>query len=202
MYFDVEAPLLENNRHPTTNGKGGMKEGGSASTQPLLHKNMLLPRRSLLIMTGEARYHWRHAILHRKTDKIDGKLVKRHRRVSLTFRRIKRGPCECIYPSYCDSQQGQRSVETYLTHKREKEVPLEEGAGHSLAPTKEEEEHVHKVRVTGLEYFSHVSFSVSLIQVYENIAAHFSHTRKAKWSKVVEFLQDRPPGTLVADVGM
>lgn len=44
--------------------------------------------RSLVVMRGEARYDWRHAIPGRKTDEFAGMTFKRSRRVSLTFRRV------------------------------------------------------------------------------------------------------------------
>jgi alkylated DNA repair dioxygenase AlkB len=42
----------------------------------------------LLIMRGEARYQWRHAIAARKSDVYRGQRVPRGRRVSLTFRTV------------------------------------------------------------------------------------------------------------------
>ncbi|MCZ7579750.1 MAG: alpha-ketoglutarate-dependent dioxygenase AlkB [Fimbriimonadaceae bacterium] len=47
-----------------------------------------LPPRSLLVLSGEGRYEWTHAILARKTDAIDGESRERARRVSLTFRTV------------------------------------------------------------------------------------------------------------------
>lgn len=43
---------------------------------------------SLLVMRGEARYAWKHAIPPRKTDLVDGVARPRRRRVSLTFRTV------------------------------------------------------------------------------------------------------------------
>ena len=37
--------------------------------------------------------------------------------------------------------------------------------------------------------------------VYEKIAPHFSNTRYKPWPRVEKFLNDVPPGSLVADVG-
>jgi len=48
----------------------------------------LLEPRSLLILSGDARYHWQHAIPARKTDKWQGKTISRARRISLTFRTV------------------------------------------------------------------------------------------------------------------
>lgn len=38
-------------------------------------------------------------------------------------------------------------------------------------------------------------------EVYDKIAAHFSHTRYKPWPKVAEFLNSIPKGSLVADIG-
>jgi alkylated DNA repair dioxygenase AlkB len=48
----------------------------------------LLEPRSLLIFSGDARYHWKHGIAARKTDKYDGQIIQRSRRISLTFRNV------------------------------------------------------------------------------------------------------------------
>ena len=43
---------------------------------------------SLLVLEGDARFKWRHAIPARKTDMVDDKRMSRTRRVSLTFRKV------------------------------------------------------------------------------------------------------------------
>lgn len=47
-----------------------------------------LPSRSLLSMSGESRYEWTHAIAPRKFDKVNGEVIPRGRRISLTLRRV------------------------------------------------------------------------------------------------------------------
>lgn len=47
-----------------------------------------LERRSLLVLSGEARYKWKHGIAKRKSDMFYGNRVVRKRRVSLTFRNV------------------------------------------------------------------------------------------------------------------
>jgi alkylated DNA repair dioxygenase AlkB len=50
-----------------------------------------LPPRSLLVMTGEARAIWQHAIPGRKSDPLpDGERRLRQRRLSLTFRLVRK----------------------------------------------------------------------------------------------------------------
>jgi len=69
--------------------------------------SLLLPRRSLLVLQGEARYAWSHGLASRKTDKVNGQLVARGRRVSLSFRRMRKGSplvCDCSFPEACDSR--------------------------------------------------------------------------------------------------
>lgn len=70
---------------------------------------VLLPARSLLIMSGEARYAWSHGICPRHNDIVrssNGVTAQpRGTRVSFTFRKIHRGDCCCNFPEYCDTKQ-------------------------------------------------------------------------------------------------
>ncbi|KAL2192128.1 hypothetical protein L209DRAFT_676278 [Thermothelomyces heterothallicus CBS 203.75] len=68
---------------------------------------LLLPARSLLLMTGPSRYGYTHAIRARKTDIIDGRTVPRRDRYSITMRTVRRGSevgCDCAYPGVCDAR--------------------------------------------------------------------------------------------------
>ncbi|OXB62866.1 hypothetical protein ASZ78_015410 [Callipepla squamata] len=147
---------------------------------------VMLPRRSLLVMTGESRYLWSHGITPRKYDVIqaselgqevgtitadvrDLTLKRRETRTSFTFRKVRRSSCNCTYPSVCDSQKGQqRQAEPSFPHSEMEASELEQ-------------EYVHKV--------------------YEEIATHFSSTRHSPWPRVAEFLRSLPEGSIVADVG-
>ena len=51
-------------------------------------KSIALEERSLIVLSGPARYEWQHAIPARKSDIINGIKTERGRRVSLTFRNI------------------------------------------------------------------------------------------------------------------
>ncbi|XP_005999468.1 alkylated DNA repair protein alkB homolog 8 isoform X2 [Latimeria chalumnae] len=146
---------------------------------------VLLPQRSLLVMTGESRYLWSHGITPRKFDVVqmseeqksgtisddirDLTLNKRGTRTSFTFRKVRHSSCNCAYPVVCDSQSRTQKECT-------PSIPHSEGEASKL-----EQEYVHKV--------------------YEEIAGHFSSTRHTPWPKVVEFLKSLPKGALVADVG-
>ena len=53
------------------------------------HMELLLQPNSLLVMAGEARHEWTHAIPARKTDHVEGQKSQRSRRISLTFRKMR-----------------------------------------------------------------------------------------------------------------
>lgn len=67
---------------------------GSPCVMDFTHSNnnekitVLLEPCSLLILSGDARYVWKHGISGRKTDKHQGVGFSRRRRISLTFRKI------------------------------------------------------------------------------------------------------------------
>lgn len=50
--------------------------------------DVFLEKRSLIVLSGEARYKWQHAIPARKSDIFDGVKLERQRRVSVTFRKV------------------------------------------------------------------------------------------------------------------
>lgn len=67
---------------------------GSSCVIDFTHSNtgekssLLLEPRSLLVLSGDARYVWQHAIAGRKSDRYNGQIIQRTRRVSLTFRKM------------------------------------------------------------------------------------------------------------------
>ncbi|XP_060228481.1 alkylated DNA repair protein alkB homolog 8 isoform X1 [Meriones unguiculatus] len=143
---------------------------------------VMLPRRSLLVMTGESRYLWTHGITPRKFDTVqaseqfrggiitsdigDLTLNKRGMRTSFTFRKVRRMPCNCNYASVCDRQR--KATPPSLPESSKAALQLEQ-------------EHVH--------------------HVYEEIARHFSSTRHSPWPRIEEFLKALPSGSIVADIG-
>ena len=50
--------------------------------------DVFLEKRSLIVLSGEARYKWQHSIPTRKSDIVDGVKLERQRRVSVTFRKV------------------------------------------------------------------------------------------------------------------
>ena len=49
---------------------------------------LLLEPCSLLVISDEARYNWKHSISSRKSDYYQGHIIQRERRVSVTFRKV------------------------------------------------------------------------------------------------------------------
>jgi alkylated DNA repair protein alkB family protein 8 len=67
-------------------------------------QHLYLPPRSCALLTGEVRYAWFHSIASRKMDRVEGEMSFRRRRISLTFRTIRKDlQCKCPYPFFCQS---------------------------------------------------------------------------------------------------
>lgn len=140
------------------------------------HASVRLPRRSLLVMSGESRYGWTHGITPRKSDiviKSNGQLTvqKREIRVSFTFRKLRNpSSCFCSFKILCDVQK--------LPVASEK-LPELDVSNHLAA--KLEIENVHKV--------------------YNEIGSHFSETRHSPWPNVESFIKSLHDSSILLDVG-
>jgi alkylated DNA repair dioxygenase AlkB len=72
-------------------------------------ESMLLERRSLLVLSDVARYEWQHGIAARKTDRWQGTTIPRSRRLSVTFRLLKRpGTSQARKAVHADNFTGSR----------------------------------------------------------------------------------------------
>ncbi|CAG5129385.1 unnamed protein product [Candidula unifasciata] len=137
------------------------------------HLLVTLPRRSLLVMTGESRYIWSHGITPRKSDIVltpdrDGlTLQNRDVRTSFTFRKV------ILNRKQTNARQ---KADAGL-----KSVPQSDSEGREL-----EQQHVHQV-----------SCSLCMTALPNTSAA----LATKPWPRVAEFLLDLPDGFLVADVG-
>jgi alkylated DNA repair protein alkB family protein 8 len=80
-------------------------DGAAAAKTPAPSVSIWLPRRSRVTFTGDVRLVWKHGISKRKTDLVDGEVIARQFRISLTYRTVKaeRGCC-CPTPTLCDYQ--------------------------------------------------------------------------------------------------
>lgn len=57
-----------------------------------------IPRLSLYVMQNDARKKWSHAIPPRKKDIVNGDIIHRERRVSITYRKVKQSKVRPINP--------------------------------------------------------------------------------------------------------
>ncbi|KEG12277.1 oxidoreductase [Trypanosoma grayi] len=80
-------------------------------TQPVVVQpiGVFAAPRSLLLMTGDARYAWTHCIAERRVDMVTDSMppLRRGDRVSLTWRRGREGPhrrSDCICKELCDGE--------------------------------------------------------------------------------------------------
>jgi alkylated DNA repair protein alkB family protein 8 len=86
-----------------------------------------LPPRSLLIISGEARYEWTHGIRARATDVVGEETRERGERMSITARQVRLPPrpCTCGTPlslSLCDSRRPAKPQELHLSALEEVNV--------------------------------------------------------------------------------
>ena len=70
--FGVESFDDSDNEDDNDDNEKGSREGLSSkqSTRPPVRKYLWLPARSLLVLSGPARYCWSHGIAPRTTDKV------------------------------------------------------------------------------------------------------------------------------------
>lgn len=154
----------------------------SNDSSPPLRKLVYLPRRSMLLMSGPARYSWEHMIVSRMTDTVDGKVIPRGQRVSLTLRTALELPSDggmpllriesnVFPPTWGNAIEGQTPTGSNTRQT-------------ALATPPTEKDHVHAV--------------------YDAIATQWHHTRGKRgvlWPGATQFLQQLPRGSVVADVG-
>ncbi|XP_063699784.1 alkylated DNA repair protein alkB homolog 8 [Culicoides brevitarsis] len=138
------------------------------------HACLYLPRRSLLVMSGESRYGWTHSITPRMTDVVPKSgglsMQKRETRVSCTFRQLRNGPCTCSFPKLCDSQKPDIT-----------KIDVSNPTCDASTAATLENQNVH--------------------QVYNEIASHFSETRHSPWPKVQKFLESFDSNSFLLDIG-
>lgn len=203
---------------------------GAFSTPLARPCSVVLRRRSLLILRGEARFAWSHAIPARKMDVIDGILAPRATRLSVTIRCARRRladtsesepstgshsseavACRCRWPSACFQQSSQPSKPPVLFSQTLRRLAGEgadesgllatEGGGscdtgadakteRGEPPSENLTADVNAASTPDVE-------SRHVHQLYDTIAAHFSHTRHSRWPRVDAFIEALPAGAVV-----
>ena len=134
-------------------------------------KYVHLPRRSLVILSDEARYVYSHSISPRRFDKVQGQLVPRQTRVSLTLRHVV-APHLAVKSGLVKAAKGDGDVDETISITK------------GIDSVTMEEEYVHKVYNTIAMHWHHTRGK-----------------RKVHWSQVKNFINALPRGSLVADVG-
>ena len=89
-------------------------------------QHLYLPPRSLYVLTGESRYAWFHSIAERRTDRVEGSVKFRRRRLSLTYRSVSHVPCNCVWSYFCDSRGFEQSKFKFPKYDPTKEGEEEE----------------------------------------------------------------------------
>lgn len=164
------------------------QDGGDLPKRKLVY----LPPRSLLLLSKDARYTWEHMIVSRKTDTVDGVVIPRKLRVSLTFRTAITAPqvgCDAVPLSIYESNAfplrwGQLSDVDTAASLDQSNASTSSTARSDLITPSTESKHVH--------------------EVYDAIATQWHHTRGKRgvlWPGATNFLEKIPKGSVVADVG-
>ena len=157
-------------------------------------KLVYLPPRSLVLLSRDARYKWEHMIVSRTTDTVDGKVIPRKIRVSLTLRTALTAPKAGeaplplpLFESRLFPPRWGQLPETAVTNSS----PGMDASAHSSATDRSD-------LITPATESKHVH------AVYDAIATQWHHTRGKRgvlWPAATEFLSNLPPGSIVADVG-
>jgi alkylated DNA repair protein alkB family protein 8 len=151
-----------------------------------LKKLVYLPPRSLVLLSEDARYKWEHMIVSRTTDTVDGEVIPRKLRVSLTLRAALTAPVEkeqaialsrfesTVFPPYWGQTPEAEAIDDKSSMVNRADL---------ITPSTESK-HVHAV--------------------YDAIATQWHHTRGKRgvlWPGATQFLENLPPGSVVADCG-
>ncbi|CAB9515048.1 Alkylated DNA repair protein alkB homolog 8 [Seminavis robusta] len=136
-----------------------------------IKKLVYLPPRSLLLMSGPARFEWEHMIVTRMTDTHEGVVLHRSRRVSMTLRTaidLSGEPMPCVSSTRFPPVWG----------------TVGQSATDALVTPSMEREHVHAV------------YDAIATQWH-----HTRGKRGVLWPGATQFLKELPEGSIVADVG-
>jgi len=169
---------------------------GVGATSNNVKKLVYLPPRSLVLLSGDARYKWEHMIVSRTTDTVNGEVLPRKLRVSLTLRTalaLPKGVGQTALPlplyesALFPPRWGQLSDDALANSQRDSggnDAQQKSAERSDLVTPATESKHVHAV--------------------YDAIATQWHHTRGKRgvlWPGATRFLENLPRGSLVADVG-
>lgn len=183
-------------------------------------KLVYLPPRSLLVMCGDARYLWEHLIPGRSTDTVNGKVISRSTRISLTLRTALSTTGSSI-PSILGSWTDIKNVVLgqplprlersyyYSTHSDQNTFnPC--NCYHSESSPQQYDVSSVKKKSSDTKCSMESSYITPETErnhvhnVYDAIAVQWNHTRGKRnviWPGATNFIQTLLPGSIIADVG-
>lgn len=151
---------------------GIVMEFRKVAADPPVKKLVYLPPRSLVLMSGPARYEWEHYIVTRRTDTHNDTVLNRKLRVSLTLRTalsLDGKPLPLVESREYPPKWGSQKLRQLKT---------------GLGTPSTERDHVHAV------------YDAIATQWH-----HTRGKRGVLWPGATQFLQRLPPGSIVADCG-
>jgi len=170
-----------------------------------MRKLVYLPPRSLAVLSRDARYKYEHMIVSRMTDTVNGEIIPRKLRVSLTLRTALTAPV-------FDKGIGKISLaqskvpQSHLPKYESKVFPPRWGqlsdAALANASSKIGDEEDSPVDRSDL--ITPETESKHVHAVYDAIATQWHHTRGKRgvlWPGATQFIESLPPGSIIADVG-
>lgn len=192
------------NDDDTTANNDEEKWGDNDTKLERRKKSVYLPPRSLVLLSGDARYKWEHMIVSRMTDTVNGKVVPRKLRVSLTLRTALTKPSKV--PSGGGGRQQRQAQQVPLPIYETAVFPprwgqLSDEDADAFAASNHTAGSVITDRsdlVTPNTESKHVH------DVYDAIATQWHHTRGKRgvlWPGATHFLERLPRGSVVADIG-
>jgi len=170
----------------------------SDDAEPKKKKLVYLPPRSLLLLSKDARYKWEHMIVSRKTDTVDGVVLPRKLRVSLTLRTALTAP-----------QVGQQAkplpiYESNTFPLRWGQLSDAKAAASSTTTNGSVTSSSNGQSLARSDLITPSTESKHVHDVYDAIATQWHHTRGKRgvlWPGATHFLEQIPRGSMVADVG-
>jgi SAM-dependent methyltransferase/alkylated DNA repair dioxygenase AlkB len=170
-----------------------------------MRKLVYLPPRSLAVLSGDARYKYEHMIVSRMTDTVNGEIIPRQLRVSLTLRTALTAP---VFDEGVEKISLARSKvpQSHLPKYESKVFPPRWGqlSDAALANASNKIGGEKHSSVDRSELITPETESKHVHAVYDAIATQWHHTRGKRgvlWPGATQFIESLPPGSIVADVG-
>jgi len=177
----------------------------AAADKNITRKLVYLPPRSLAVLSGDARYKYEHMIVSRMTDTVDGKILPRKLRVSLTLRTALTKPVLDETAERFSLAQS-KVVQSPLPKYESKVFPPRWGqkSDADLMNANGDVDNNGSSSSDRSALFTPATESKHVHAVYDAIATQWHHTRGKRgvlWPGATQFLETLSPGSIVADVG-